>query len=75
MPALVWLNRATAFTAAAQVPYHLLDPLSTHGDEEHAQGNLLIQGDDLEALKALLPFYRGQVKCISYDVKARWGDG
>lgn len=30
-------------------------------------GNLLIQGDNLEALKALLPFYRGQVKCIFID--------
>jgi adenine-specific DNA-methyltransferase len=31
------------------------------------QDNLLIQGDNLEALKALLPFYRGQVKCIFID--------
>lgn len=30
-------------------------------------GNLLIQGDNLEAIKALLPFYRGQVKCIFID--------
>ena len=29
--------------------------------------NLLIQGDNLEALKALLPFYRGHVKCIFID--------
>ena len=29
--------------------------------------NLLIQGDNLEALKALLPLYRGQVKCIFID--------
>ena len=31
------------------------------------RGNLLIQGDNLEAIKALLPFYRGQVKCIFID--------
>ena len=31
------------------------------------ENNLLIQGDNLEALKALLPFYRGQVKCIFID--------
>jgi len=30
-------------------------------------GNLLIQGDNLAALKALLPFYRGRVKCIFID--------
>ncbi len=31
------------------------------------EDNLLIQGDNLEALKSLLPFYRGQVKCIFID--------
>ena len=36
------------------------EPVATHD-------NLLIQGDNLEALKSLLPFYRGQVKCIFID--------
>ena len=67
MPTLDWLNRAHAFTTAAQVPYRLLESISTHGEPASAQGNLLIQGDNLEALKALLPFYRGQVKCIFID--------
>lgn len=67
MPTLDWLNRAPSFTTAAQVPYRLLDTVSTHGDPQHAAGNLLIQGDNLEALKALLPFYRGKVKCIFID--------
>jgi adenine-specific DNA-methyltransferase len=66
MPTLDWLNRADAFTTAAKVPYRLLEPVSHHGDL-HAKDNLLIQGDNLEALKALLPFYRGQVKCIFID--------
>ncbi len=65
MPTLDWLNRATAFTAAAHVPYRLLEQVSTHGAA--SVDNLLIQGDNLEALKALLPFYRGQVKCIFID--------
>ena len=30
-------------------------------------GNMLVQGDNLEALKALLPFYAGRVKCIYID--------
>ena len=30
-------------------------------------GNLLVQGDNLDASKALLPFYRGRVKCIFID--------
>ncbi|TAL64846.1 MAG: site-specific DNA-methyltransferase [Burkholderiaceae bacterium] len=67
MPTLDWLNRAQAFTTADQVPYRLLEPVSSHGDARQAPDNLLIQGDNLEALKALLPFYRGQVKCIFID--------
>ncbi|HRL53346.1 MAG TPA: site-specific DNA-methyltransferase [Acidovorax temperans] len=67
MPTLDWLNRPAAFTTAAQVPYRLLDTVSTHGDAAQAQQNLLIQGDNLQALKALLPFYRGKVKCIFID--------
>ena len=48
MPTLDWLNRAQSFTIAAQVPYRLLDNVSTHGDPQSAAGNLLIQGDNLE---------------------------
>ena len=65
MPTLDWLNRADAFATGAKVPYRLLEPISSHGTG--AGDNLLIQGDNLEALKALLPFYRGQVKCIFID--------
>ena len=65
MPTLDWLNRADAFTTAARVPYRLLEPVSAHGDGDAR--NLLIQGDNLEALKALLPLYRAQVKCIFID--------
>ena len=68
MPTLDWLNRADAFTLANKVPYRLLEQVSIHGAPSSAQAdNLLIQGDNLEALKALLPFYRGQVKCIFID--------
>jgi adenine-specific DNA-methyltransferase len=65
MPTLDWLNRADALTAADRVPYRVLEPLSEHGDGD--PGNLLIQGDNLDALKALLPFYLGRVKCIFID--------
>jgi adenine-specific DNA-methyltransferase len=75
MPTLDWLNRADAFTTAAKVPYRLLEQVSVHTSSVRAEpveasgihDNLLIQGDNLEALKALLPFYRGQVKCIFID--------
>src|SRR5690348_11694938 len=65
MPILDWVNRAQAAVAASEVPYHLLQLQSAHGDP--AADNQLIQGDNLLALKALLPFYRGRVKCVFID--------
>jgi adenine-specific DNA-methyltransferase len=65
MPFLDWVNKAQATQVAAAVPYHLLEFQSAHGDGNAE--NLLIRGDNLLALKALLPFYRGQVKCIYID--------
>jgi adenine-specific DNA-methyltransferase len=65
MPTLDWLNRDAAFCTADQVPYRLLEPVSSHGSGD--PGNLLVQGDNLQALKALLPLYRAQVKCIFID--------
>lgn len=65
MPFLDWVNKAQAVTVAGQVPYHLLNFEAAHG--EPTADNLIIQGDNLLALKALLPFYRGRVKCIFID--------
>ncbi len=65
MPTLDWLNRAEALTLSDKVPYRVLDPVSKHGDGNAE--SLLIQGDNLDALKALLTFYRGRVKCIFID--------
>ena len=67
MPLLTWVNDARARSAASEVPFHLLKKVSSDGDENDAKENLLIQGDNLLALKALLPFYRGKVKCIYID--------
>ena len=67
MPILQWLTRDDDIKAAQKVPYRLLEevPDLSYGDKD--SGNMLIQGDNLEALKALLPFYAGQVKCIYID--------
>ncbi len=65
MPILDWVNKTQAVVAAKAVPYHLLQQQSVHGDP--AADNQLIQGDNLLALKALLPFYRGRVKCVFID--------
>lgn len=50
-----------------EVPYRLIhcDGALSAGDAE--AGNLLVQGDNLEALRALLPYYAGKVKCIYID--------
>ncbi len=67
MPILNWLTRNEDIRTAQKVPYRLLEevPALSSGDKD--SGNMLIQGDNLEALKALLPFYAGQVKCIYID--------
>ena len=67
MPLLDWVNRNQAEETATSVPYHLLKFEQAYGDEEQAKENLIIQGDNLQALKALLPLYGGQVKCIFID--------
>lgn len=41
---------------------------------EPGSGNLIVQGDNLVALKALLPCYAGQVKCIYIDPPYNTGD-
>lgn len=67
MPILDWMTRGEDVRAAAAVPYRLLEavPMLDGGDADAA--NMLIQGDNLDALKALLPYYKGAVKCIYID--------
>ncbi len=64
MPFLDWVNKNQAKDTTREVPYHLLKQEGIYGDGSE---NLLIQGDNLLALKALVPFYAGQVKCIFID--------
>lgn len=67
MPILNWLTRDEDVQAAHKVPYRLLEDVSELAAGETGDGNMLVQGDNLEALKALLPFYGGMVKCIFID--------
>ncbi len=68
MPTLDWIGKQAVVRHHAEVPFHLLkeDPDLSCGGEAGA-GNLIVQGDNLKALKALLPHYAGQVKCIYID--------
>jgi len=67
MPTLNWLDRAHSLRQSAQVPCRILraNRSLSHGDAD--SGNMLIQGDNLHALKALMPYFRGQVKCVFID--------
>ena len=67
MPILHWLTRDRDVKAADAVPYRLLERDAALSAGAPGSGNMLIQGDNLEALKSLLPYYRGQVKCIYID--------
>ena len=67
MPTLNWLTREDDVRAAQSVPYRLLEEVPGLSAAEADTGNMLIQGDNLEALKALLPFYAGRIKCIYID--------
>lgn len=67
MPLLRWLTRDIDINAATRAPYRLLEEVPKHSHGDRDAGNMLIQGDNLDALKALLPYYAGKVKCIFID--------
>lgn len=67
MPVLTWLTREHDLKLAQNAPYRLLEEVPELSSGESATENMLIQGDNLDALKALLPYYAGQVKCIYID--------
>ncbi|PPB79952.1 site-specific DNA-methyltransferase (adenine-specific)/adenine-specific DNA-methyltransferase [Albidovulum inexpectatum] len=67
MPTLDWIGKQAVVNHHREVPYRLIhcDKELSAGDAE--AGNLLVQGDNLQALRALLPYYAGKVKCIYID--------
>jgi adenine-specific DNA-methyltransferase len=64
MPFLDWVNKNQALGQAKEIPYHLFQSEASYGKDSE---NLLIQGDNLFALKALRPLYEGQIKCVFID--------
>lgn len=72
MPTLEWIGKDKVINHHMEVPYRVLEHQYTYlgGGKmgaEIADGNKIIRGDNLEALKALLPQYEGRVKCIYID--------
>ena len=65
MPSLNWIGKEKIVNHDKDVPFRLLKKNKKYslGQSE----NLIVEGDNLEALKALMPFYYGKVKCIYID--------
>jgi adenine-specific DNA-methyltransferase len=67
MPTLNWIGKEAVVKHHKDVPFRLLEPVPELSCGDSGSGNLIVQGDNLHALKALLPRYAGQVKCIYID--------
>lgn len=67
MPTLNWIGKDAVIDHHLKVPFHLLRDVPELACGEPGSGNLIVEGDNLVALKALLPYYAGQVKCIYID--------
>jgi site-specific DNA-methyltransferase (adenine-specific)/adenine-specific DNA-methyltransferase len=67
MPTLNWIGKDAVVKHHQEVPFHLLKDVPDLACGDPGSGNLIVQGDNLVALKALLPHYAGQVKCVCID--------
>lgn len=67
MPTLEWIGKSAVVNHHRTVPYRLLKCDKDLSVGDPGAGNLLVEGDNLHALKALLPYYGGKVKCIYID--------
>ncbi|WP_292995579.1 site-specific DNA-methyltransferase [Nitrosomonas sp.] len=67
MPTLNWIGKEAVVKHHKDVPFRLLESVPELSCGSADSGNLIVQGDNLHALKALLPRYAGQVKCIYID--------
>lgn len=66
MPTLNWIGKEAVVNHDKEVPFRLLRKVKSASVGDNSQ-NLIIHGDNLEALKALMPYYGGKVKCIYID--------
>jgi adenine-specific DNA-methyltransferase len=71
MPVLHWIGKEKVVRHHHEVPFKMLRQEYVHtapeGSPANSTGNRIIHGDNLEALKALLPEFEGRVKCIYID--------
>ena len=72
MPTLDWIGKDKVINHHLDVPYRVLERKYSFGadgqqSEDNGSDNMIIHGDNLEALKALLPQYEGRIKCTYID--------
>ena len=68
MPTLQFKGKNIIWNHHLSIPFHTLDEMpKLDFQADRGEGNLIIEGDNLLALKALLPLYAGKVKCIYID--------
>lgn len=73
MPTLEWIGKEKVINHHQDVPYRVLERQYSYDEQgQHAEDNgsenMIIHGDNLEALKSLLPRYEGKVKCIYIEI-------
>lgn len=72
MPTLDWIGKDKVINHHNDVPYKVLerkysyDEKGVHKEDIYSE-SMIIHGDNLEALKSLLPHYEGKIKCIYID--------
>jgi adenine-specific DNA-methyltransferase len=68
MPELHFKGKEFVYNHHLTVPYRPLEPKAKKSiGKPSLNGNLIIQGDNLHALKALMPLYAGKVDCVFID--------
>ena len=72
MPTLDWIGKDKVINHHLDVPYRVLERQYSYDEngkhtEDNGSENMIIHGDNLSALKSLLPQYEGRIKCIYID--------
>lgn len=67
MPTLNWIGKDKVVNHHLDVPFRTLERQYTFAPSGQDDGNMIIHGDNLEALKALLPQYEGRIRLIYID--------
>ncbi len=72
MPTLEWIGKDKVINHHLDVPYRVLERKYSYDesgqhDEDNGSKNMIIHGDNLSALKSLLPLYEGKINCVYID--------